>query len=527
MSQSRDRVRCPIMPQFLEVIPYSISALRRLLSRKSAEPVVEAKLHTRYFQAYFDKVRTATIVVESEYIDRDFLEDFAGYYVRCFAGYERKCARLHFFSTRFSRSDLLKALDGSVSIGRRLQAAYLGFIVVKPLPLTIIGRTCLATYPEQEGRKFPITRTYEANLCGLNLTVKSLAYQEQDRVAAACATSALWSVFHGTGKLFHHHIPSPVEITKAANLAVASGSRSLPSQGLSASQIAAAMRAVGLEPFYINATDEYVLKSTLHGYLCGHVPILLGVDLYQKDGGGFHFDGKHALAVTGFHLGPQRATPHGDTGFLLRASRLDKIYGHDDQVGPFARMLFDGIKVKKSSQELMSLSTSWGEQNGTAGSVRASPTLMLAPLYHKIRIPYEVVHDLVVSFDSFVESLRSVAPRILPKRIVWDIFLTTVNEFKTDLLKTRTLPNDYKRAVLQQSMPRFLWRASAELGNQVIFDFLFDATDIEQGELFVRAVEYDAARASFFRSICRVPKLRQLFEGKPEVKIIDWFANQE
>jgi len=515
------------MPHVLEVVRYSIAELKRLLSRKSEPPVVKGKLHTRYFEAYFSHVRAATIIVESEYIDRDFLEDFAGCYVRCFPEYERKCARLHFFNARFSRPDLLKALDGSVSFAQRLQRAYLGFIVIKPLPQTIIGRTCLATYPGQEGRAFPITRSYEANLCGLNLTVQSLAYQEQDRVAAACATSALWSVFHGTGKLFHHRIPSPVEITQAANLVVASGSRSLPSQGLSADQIAAAMRTVGLEPFHINASDEYVLKSTLYGYLRGHVPILLGIDLYEKDGAGFRFDGKHAVAVTGFHLRPQKALPHGDTGFLLRASRVDKIYAHDDQVGPFARMVFDGIAVKKGKQDLMSLSTSWGQQSGNVGQVRAVPTLMLVPLYHKIRIPYEAVHDLVVRFDSFVESLRPIAPKFLPRRLVWDIYLTTVNEFKTELLKTRALPKAYKREVLQQSMPRFIWKSSAVLGNRTIFDFLFDATDIEQGNLFLRAVEYDSARASFFRSVCRVPVLRQLFEGKPEVKIIDWFADQK
>ena len=31
---------------------------------------------------------------------------------------------------------------------------------------------------------------------------------------AACATSALWSLFQKTAKIFQHSIPSPVEITK-------------------------------------------------------------------------------------------------------------------------------------------------------------------------------------------------------------------------------------------------------------------------------------------------------------------------
>ena len=65
------------------------------------------------------------------------------------------------------------------------------------------------------------------------------------------------------------------------------------------------------------------------------------------------------------------------------------------------------------------------------------------------------------------------------------------------------------------------------MGNAAVFDLLFDATDIEQGKLFVRAVEYDSAPAAFFRSVCRERILRRLLEGKPEVKIIDWFAAQK
>lgn len=508
----------------LEVLPYSIATLKRLLARKSSRSAVKTKLHTLYFENYFKRVRAASIIIEGEYIDRDFLEDFAGYYVRCFSEYKHKCARLHFFNAQFSRDDLENALDGSARVIRRLQDAYLGFVVVKPLPQTIVGRTCLVTYPEQRGRSFPITRTYEANLCGLSLTVKSLAYQEQDRVAAACATSALWSVFHGTGKLFHHHIPSPVEITKAANLAVSSGSRSLPSQGLTASQIAAAMRTVGLEPFLVNAADEHVLKSTLYGYLRGHVPILLGIDLYEKGSAGYTFDGKHAVAVTGCRLKGGKAVPHGTTGFLLRAARVSKIYVHDDQVGPFARMEFDGVKVGPKSR--MSLSTSWGDHNGTPGSVRAAPDLMLVPLYHKIRIPYESVHDLVVQFDTFLDMLRSQFPAIQPERPEWDIYLTTVNEYKSRLLTGTNLSSAYKREVLQESMPRFLWQASARVNGRSVLDLLFDATDIEQGKLFVRAVEQDPILGSFLRRVCREPSLHKLFSGGAELRIVDWFARR-
>ena len=97
-----------------EIYGYSIDRLKELLSTKSeASPrTIEGKLQTRYFQDYFQKIGAQTIVVENNYIDRDFLEDFAGYYVRCFYKYRRVCTRLHFFSLDFTEGDFNAMLEG-------------------------------------------------------------------------------------------------------------------------------------------------------------------------------------------------------------------------------------------------------------------------------------------------------------------------------------------------------------------------------------------------------------------------------
>jgi hypothetical protein len=521
------------MANAFEVTPYSIDALKRLLRRstKASALVVGRKQHTAYFRNYFKALKAKTIVSESDYIDRDYLEDFAGYYVRCFPNYARRCRRLHFFDFKFSQAGFARVLASPADAKRlaRFQAGYLGFIVVKPLPETIFGRTCLRTYIEEDERSFPITRHYDANLFGIQLSVKSLAYQEQDRVAAACATSALWSVFHGTGKLFHHPIPSPVEITRAANIFVPSSSRSLPSSGLTVFQMAQAMRSVSLEPYYVKASDEYVLKSTLYAYLRGRVPVLLGIDLYEMRENKAQFDGKHAVTATGFRLQRPKPEPHGDTGFLLRASRMNKLYAHDDQVGPFARMVLDGTQITittgtKPPSKHASMTTSWVPRIGD--SVRAVPDIMLVPLYHKIRIPFDRVHDAVVRFDSFVEELRKHAPDALRDRFEWDIFLTSGNELKSEILKSDSMKGEEKEQVLSQPMPRFIWRAAGRFGEELVLDLLFDATDIEQGDFFVRAIEYDSGVSKFFRLIARERSLLRLFDLGGESRIFNWFAKQ-
>jgi hypothetical protein len=504
-----------------EVHSYSIDTLREILSKKSGAPedIISSKLHRHYFQGYFQEIGAKTIVVEEGYTDRDFLEDFAGYYVLCFRPYERKCTRLHFFSTAFGAEQFEELLHGNGSLKPdELQSSYLGFVVVKPLPQTIVGRTCLATYAPEGRRYYPITRDYEVNLFGIALRVKSLAFQEQDHVVAACATSALWSAFHGTGMLFQHPIPSPVEITRAATAHLPLETRALPSDGLTSEQMAHAIRNVGLEPFLVKASNEYVLKSTVYAYLRGRVPMLLGFILQDRSDPAAPVNiGKHAVAITGFSLGKSSSAPIIGTKFFLRASAMDKIYVHDDQVGPFARM-----EMISGGAAGNYLSTSWKGRDQKIGSVVAIPEILMVPLYHKVRIPFNIVHDSVFSLnDSVIEPLRATGALTLPESLEWDIYLTTVNSLKTDIFESGLLSSEKRYQALTANFPRFLWRATANCQGDTIIDLVFDATDIEQSPFLVYAIAYDCSFFSIIKSFSVGPGLSK---ESPEWKILEWFS---
>lgn len=485
-----------------EIYGYSIDRLKELLSTKSeASPrTIEGKLQTRYFQDYFQKIGAQTIVVENNYIDRDFLEDFAGYYVRCFYKYRRVCTRLHFFSLDFTEGDfnaMLEGEKGKLTAGL-LNDKYLGFIVVKPLPETMIGRTCLVSYPEEGRRFYPVRRPYTANLVGIPLTVETLAFQEQDTVAAACATSALWSAFQGTGMLFHHPILSPVEITRTATQHWVSQTRAMPNHGLLLPQMVHAMKQVGLEPLMIGATDLGILRSTLYGYLRGGVPVLLLVNLYDAGDKSNHY---HAIAATGFSLGGALA-PAGGT-FKLKADRIDKLYAHDDGVGPFSRLSFAGKSHLSSSWKL-------------SGPVEVHPLYMLIPLYHKIRIPFEAIFNIVRCFDAFLRTLALAPHHALPIDLEWDVCLSSVNAFRTDILAATELSGPVRRDIVQQPLPRFLWRATGRQGNDRAIELVFDATDIEGGHVFLRAVEYDGKLCGVLRGLAKTMTIGGLFSTHPD-----------
>ena len=459
-----------------------------------------------YFAEYFKCLRARTIVIEPEYVDRDFLDDHADYYVRCFHPYRRYCARLHFFESQFDQHSFQRLLEGDPG-GPITQTAlqmnnYLGFIIVKPLPEAIIGRSCLKHYPPDGGRRyFPTARTYSASLCGLKLEVETVAFQEQDTVAAACATSALWSAFHCTGRLFQHEIPTPISITRRATEKVPVYTRAVPSEGLALEQMAAAVRGVGLEPLLFNVeVDPVLLPWLAYAYIKAKIPCLMICSLHDCSSSSPDRLGLHAVTLTGFSLGRPNCPPVGGTGFPLRASRIDELYAHDDQVGPFARMVFDGCQRNSDS-----LSTSWRSPSSGRYDVRACPQSLLVPLYHKIRISYREVLDQIIDLDASIRALDKEVKQSNRKmgwgEFEWDLYLCTANDFKASLFSEKAgLSGPYRRSILERHLPRFLWLGKALSGNRPVLEFLFDATGIARGKYLIMTIAYDADTVN---KICR------------------------
>lgn len=483
---------------FSEVLRTDVKTSSTLLERESLR---------QYFGDYFSEIQLKTIVLEFDYVDRDYLEDYAAYYVRCYEHYERRCCRIHLFKSEFSSDEYDAYLEGSTGTITKefLNTNYLGFLVVKPLPETFFGRTCITTYPSNGTRFFPVAQKYEATLFGTRLQIaQTLPFQEQDSVVAACATSALWSALQRTSRIFKHGNPSPVDVTRFATERVPAMSRAIPNHGLNPMMMAEAIRRVGLEPFLATTRSGFELKGTLYAYLRGGIPAVLGVDLYdsskqvapspEKTAADDEMIGSHAVTVVGYNMGLAAAVPYGATKFRLKATQIDKIYVHDDQIGPFARMETENHEACVGGKRIPALGTTW--KGSTKGNtINAVTEIVLMPLYHKIRIPYQVVLETVLRFDHLIADIKAKAPSPVTSvpDLIWDIYLTTVNDFKTALQKENLISGKKLASVLTSGMPRFLWRATARHGDQTTMDILFDATDIEQGGFVVQIIDYDNA----------------------------------
>lgn len=291
-----------------------------------------------YLGAYLQRLDCRSIVIEHHYIDRDYIHDHALLYSRSLRAFPNYCYRLHYFREAIDEARweglLVGANSGSVAMSEStLQSSYLGFTVVRPLPGSPIGRTVLPTLGETTPtglrRSFPTVRDYRLHLAGLSLTVRGLAFQQQDQGVSACATAALWSALHRTAPLEHLPIPTPAEITEAASRYLLVEGRALPSEGLTIQQICEATRASGLSPLVVRSTGLDHDRAQLAAYIGSGFPVILALRPMQGSDG-------HAICALGMKLGPAPPKTNPNLHYADGAGALVSVYAHDDRLGPYA-----------------------------------------------------------------------------------------------------------------------------------------------------------------------------------------------
>ncbi len=458
----------------------------------------------QYIYNYLEKIGCNHFLVENNYVDRDYLDDYSNYYVSCYRQYERKCKRLHFFKRLDEKkfNDIISGKLDPDEYHSEITESYLGFMVVKPLPQTIIGRTVLKTYDntisegnDQAGsRSIRTLRPYHANLFGIEIQIDSLAFQEQDTVVAACATSAIWSALQKSCYLWGYYIPTPYEITTSSTRYEHSN-RPIPSTGLTLSQMAHGIREVGLEPQVFECIDfntkrlKLPFLSICYSYLRAGIPVILCVDIEESGG--------HAITLTGYKLSEINeinefsiVEPSLKT-LNLTGSKIVTLYGHDDQIGPFSR-----IKMESDpDNQMISLITDWKFDDGR--KKKAVPLNIIVPIYHKIRIStLSLLKNYIYGMDHFLKSTNIFMDN---SEFEWDIFLSDINIFKSEILRSREVMN--KNRILTMPHPRFFWRIIGTYQGTRLFEFLADSTDMERSFQFFNLIFYNQDLFLIFKDL--------------------------
>ncbi|MBD5197408.1 MAG: hypothetical protein HDR94_00930 [Bacteroides sp.] len=466
----------------------------------------------QYLDDYLKRIGTKSVIIENDYIDRNYMEDYCNHYARCFPDYPKKCKRIHFFSSELTEDLIISQIGSSEHTLRdMLQSAYLGFILLRPIPKARLGKVCLSIYPPEidKDRHFPLLKDYQVHLLGCDLIVQSIAYQEQDNVISACATSSLWAALHGIRNRSINDIPSPFIITENAKKVIVSDHSPSPvDKGLYPSQIASAIREEKMEPILTNFQSISYTKALVRAYLSIGLPVIFGMELkYEKEEGLTASGrlrskpiGRHAVTVTGYNLNgatipefsADKPIPTDDNVPVIKmlSSAITKFYVHDDQVGPFASMT-------SRDEYWQHLETRWNYYNDPTDPVNATITTLFIPCYNKIRIRFATIWEIVTRcnseyLDFFKESGFS---------LVWDIRLTDINDFKKEIQESEFfLAEDLttKYSILETSLPLYLWKVDCylELNDKreqdPVLTYVFDATDMPNSDLLIMAIHPDS-----------------------------------
>lgn len=469
-------------------------------------------------------INCQTIVVESDYIERHYLEDYAEYYARCFHSHPRKCSRLHFFSNKFCETKFTKCLRGSAgraNTPKELQDNYIGFAVIRPIPHTVFARVCLRPFEDLLSNKYCkiLSRKVPVSLFGLNLWVETIPFIEQDKVVSACATSALWVALSANPNTSLNDLPSPSAITKAAAIPSIDAARTFPTSGLSPPQILRGLRHFNLEPSIIWDDTETLndLKAQVYSYLSHGTPLILGGALFRKDNEIVTKLGSHLVCITGCAIAIEDDMPPRNKSQRLLSKLVSKFFAHDDQNGPYLQMHTKQHEFCIRNEQ----KTHHGLEMSVAGHAAYlfEPSIAIIGLYHKIRIPYPIIlnacgalykhlhetqSDLLDNSaygDAKQKAIDKDYSNLIDILLIgyWEISLTTESRVKEELISSRNffsfngIPN--KITPLTWNMPKYVWRCRILDGNNIkeqipITDIIFDATEVPQGDIVIGMISY-------------------------------------
>lgn len=464
-----------------------------------------------YLRGYLADLGATSIIEEPNYFDRDYLAEFSAFYSVSAAGYPNVCRRLHFFvGATILRQDVELAAASDTAAQESLQARYLGFIVLRPIPQAPLGRTVLKWYEDNTKmtpRVVSPSRDYHSNLAGITLKVHGLAWQQQDTGVGACATVGLWTMFHSSAFDDHHAIPTTADITRSAHETASLGARVFPSDGLTSYQISEAIKAWNLAPLIVEgnkqlamgqtAFDSLRFSASIAAFIRSGYPVLLIGELAGV--------GHHAICTVGFRSSGNPAIEADSTE--VQDSWISHIYVHDDNIGPNVR-----LKITQGTE---------GEAVLTMDAPAASPgrtALNLNPVQYMDFVPSRMIVGVHIDLRTSAETLYRAAVttadglRIAVNMVLENAghkptgntvsarFVRLCEYLNTELRKTLdtkpALLSQVRLALVEKVCPMSLHIGLIRIGDEnsaPIMDILYDTTDSDRNHPVFANIAYTSA----------------------------------
>lgn len=393
-----------------------------------------------------------TVLVEYRYIDADWRSEHAHFYGSTFKRYPSVCHRLHFFADEVPAD--FDELD-------EFQDFYRGYSIMRPLPMTPVGRTMLSPPPEMVAAT--VTKATEhVHVFGSELSVTGMPFISQDSRYLRCAHASMWMLLRHAH--LRHNLPRrlPSEIRNASLGGMVIG-RQMPSEGLSVAQMLDGLDRLGMPTGRLEPAEDKGAKHvplpgsvSLHGVVCRYI---------NSDLPPIVVSNKHAWAVIGWAR--KRSEGHGAI----------TLWRHDDARGPY-----------------MEVRNPWKEEEDEHDPWR----FLLVPLMPKMNLGAERAESTGAAwFKRLVEEWAErpdgagarTVQALRANELTWRTFAVSSSEYKARL-RLRTIDPNLRRMYERAQWPKYIWvieavdRIARDASRpDVLGEVILDSTDASPEEL--------------------------------------------
>lgn len=459
----------------IHVEPFAIDSFTDAVVAASGGKKSNAQV--RYLARYLDRLGARTVVRETRYVDRHYMDEYALFYSRMLHAPTNTVVRMHFFAKRFDdaalRRWMMDGFRGGKGIADKIASeagTYFGFTCIRPIVDSPIGRTVISRWPDDtKTRDIWAVGTYGVHIGNLPFEVTGLPFQQQEAAVGACATVALWSALSRVARHERMRAPTPAEITEAVERPIQPHVRAplAPTTGFTADQICAATQLFGFTPVTITGDRPEVLALALHTYLQSGIPVVV---VLRGSGRG------HAVTALGFQLS---GSERGDLESLVptRSQQLHKIYVHDDRLGPYARATLTPFRVSnvESMPDMEGMRFDIADEKGEAEHWIVE--MLVAAVYPKVRLSIASLVGVAAAIQPVVE--EAVGQDAFDLRA--DFRYDRAGDYLASLTRV-VAPAQGAELATRVAMSRWCAIVRWSLRDEQLIELVFDTTDILRGD---------------------------------------------
>ncbi|MCR5789606.1 MAG: hypothetical protein K6G83_06930 [Lachnospiraceae bacterium] len=301
------------------------------------------------FHSLFSMFRyPVTVVCEKDYVDKTYRDTYYTYFASKHRRFDKNCKRLSFFEGIISEATFYKYDEED-----KLQRAFIGVCIVRPLKIGAIGRTLLDPKRLAVAESYVRTTRYDFIILGHDLCVNAFPFSSQDSETMTCAETTVYNIIDYFGTRYPEYrtvLPSQLinELEKISQ------ERILPSRGLDYYKISGLLKTFGFSPrVYAESVLTTDFKRTFHYYVESGIPLAVGVSA-KCDGS----DVKHSVVCIGhgkYRIELSNVQKHkiGEYEYIDTADLYDEYVMMDDNQIPYTVEKFDNLTIYDDAQVVL------------------------------------------------------------------------------------------------------------------------------------------------------------------------------